>query len=261
MKSSCFFFRCFLSALTLLALLSCASTGGPAPENAAPKPAAEPSRGDAAPARESSFLPFRPDPGLVEEIRDHFSQEGLPAAAFRMIIDEPMTVPARVTYLPAEPLLNREVVARFLATLDEPGVLASFQGDSPLVVGPYLVALLDRAGLLEELDYKLVIMTGMIGSTKHTLVSIVPRPPSVARVLSLLRNIVFCGEGGVVRRLTARELDWYWTIISWDIEEPIVVFTNARHRLMVNFDKDGKLFFVELFDNLLWGGEQEGLVD
>lgn len=48
-----------------------------------------------------------------------------------------------------------------------------------------------------------------------------------------------------IRKLNLQEIDYYWSIIFFDIEEPIFLIENENHKIIVDFFKDGKIFFIE----------------
>ncbi|HEY3780252.1 MAG TPA: hypothetical protein VGL56_04155 [Fimbriimonadaceae bacterium] len=49
-----------------------------------------------------------------------------------------------------------------------------------------------------------------------------------------------------VRKPTKDELDYYWAMIPYDIEEPIFVVENSHMSLLVNGDEAGLILYVEL---------------
>jgi hypothetical protein len=49
-----------------------------------------------------------------------------------------------------------------------------------------------------------------------------------------------------VRRPTKDELDYYWAMIPYDIEEPIFVAQTPSESLLCNGRADGRIFYVEL---------------
>lgn len=50
-----------------------------------------------------------------------------------------------------------------------------------------------------------------------------------------------------IRKLTANELRYYWSIIFFDIDEPIYVIENDKHKIIIDFDNNGKIIFLEEF--------------
>jgi len=49
-----------------------------------------------------------------------------------------------------------------------------------------------------------------------------------------------------LRPPTHSEIEYYWAIISFDIEEPLFVAESSHWALLVNGSSDGKIFYVEL---------------
>lgn len=48
-----------------------------------------------------------------------------------------------------------------------------------------------------------------------------------------------------IRKLNENELKYYWSIIFFNINEPIFIVENDKYHLIFDFDKNGKLLFVE----------------
>ncbi len=49
-----------------------------------------------------------------------------------------------------------------------------------------------------------------------------------------------------IRKATARELDYHWSVISWDIEEPLLVLDTLEHQYILDFSENGeRLFWVD----------------
>lgn len=56
----------------------------------------------------------------------------------------------------------------------------------------------------------------------------------------------FKGSKLTYRKLTASELQYYWAIISFDIEEPIYIVEGGPYKLLVNFtQKDLKVMWLD----------------
>jgi hypothetical protein len=49
-----------------------------------------------------------------------------------------------------------------------------------------------------------------------------------------------------LRKPNRAEIDYYWALIPYDIEEPIYVAENDHLAVLIHGDKDGKIFFVDL---------------
>ena len=62
-----------------------------------------------------------------------------------------------------------------------------------------------------------------------------------SKLIAALKESMAGGERSF-RKLTSQELDYYWSVISWDIEEPIYILTcNAKNYLFDLNVKDGKV--------------------
>jgi len=51
-----------------------------------------------------------------------------------------------------------------------------------------------------------------------------------------------------IRKLNPEELSYYWSIIFFDIEEPLYIIENKKHKLIIDFDPntlDPKVLFIE----------------
>jgi hypothetical protein len=53
-------------------------------------------------------------------------------------------------------------------------------------------------------------------------------------------------EKFIIRKATNKELVYYWAVISFDIDEPLLILENATHRYLFNFSpKDLKLLWID----------------
>jgi len=48
-----------------------------------------------------------------------------------------------------------------------------------------------------------------------------------------------------LRALTKTDLSYYWAIIPWDIEEPLLGADSKKMSIMFDGDEHGKIFFVD----------------
>ena len=163
-------------------------------------------------------------------------------------IHERPDVPARVWYIMAEPSIIDETVEK----IDEFFV----QGRDPqslfgnmVICGPYLTDHLSHNKTFKALEYLPII--GMIDSNTLVAQKAFRTEKSVSAFAHYLRNALN-DEGGVfIRKPTAAELDWYWTIISYDIEEPVLVLESPSHRIFLDFS-EGEVLFADDFVTLDW---------
>jgi hypothetical protein len=54
------------------------------------------------------------------------------------------------------------------------------------------------------------------------------------------------GEKFIIRKLNERELQYYWAVISFDIDEPLLIVETINHRYILNILKDSlKLMWLD----------------
>src|SRR6478609_488673 len=54
------------------------------------------------------------------------------------------------------------------------------------------------------------------------------------------------GDQYILRKATEDELVYYWAIISFDIEEPLIIMETAAHRYLINFNaKDMTILWLD----------------
>lgn len=60
------------------------------------------------------------------------------------------------------------------------------------------------------------------------------------------RQVVENFKGGEIRQLNLSEMKYYWSIIFFDIDEPIFVIEKNELKLIADFSESGELLFLEL---------------
>lgn len=203
---------------------------------------------------ESSYLPFTIDQEDIDEIAHLSSANDIQSKPYKMTIKKEMAIPARVKYVPLTARKNEKMVNDFIGDMRNVSDMTEMQGKEYVICGPYLTALLMRGNVLPTLHHSTVIAK-VSGKYPFVAVYCAINGDSIPIALSLVRNLIFTGESFTVRKLIERELDWYWTTITWDVTEPIFMFENERHKVMVDFSEDGKIYYVDLFDSLKWGND------
>jgi len=201
---------------------------------------------------ESTFFPFTIEKKDIDEVRYLFWAGDVPSKSYKMVANENLIIPSGVTYISLTESQNEKMVHDFFKHLADSSVMKELQGDNPVICGPYLTTLIKRGKLLSILQHATLVM--YVPTEKpFVLVCCAINGDSIPKALTLVRNLIFSGETVTVRSLNERELDWYWGIISWDIEEPIFVFDSGRHKVMIDFEEDGEIFYVDILDSLEWG--------
>ena len=154
-------------------------------------------------------------------------------------------VPARVRYIMVEPSIIDETVADMREFFVQGHDTQSLFGKM-VICGPYLTDHLSKNKTFEALEYLPIITMG-----PNTLVEqkAFRTEKSVSAFAHYLRNALNKEGGFFIRKPTAAELDWYWTIISYDIEEPVFVLESPSHMIFLDFD-EGEVFFADDFVTL-----------
>jgi hypothetical protein len=203
-------------------------------------------------ADESTFLPFTLEKQRIDEIRDLFARDNLPMKPYKTDFSAKMVIPTKVKFKEAPAGLNERVVAGFFDALKPPVKLGTLQGGTVFICGPHLTALLRKSGVLAQLESTNIVAPFIYFKKQDVLIECAIRGESINRMFTLLRNLLFCDDAITVRKLKEREFDWYWESISYDIEEPIFIFENAKHKILIHFSLEGKIFFLDIYDTLNW---------
>ena len=71
------------------------------------------------------------------------------------------------------------------------------------------------------------------------------------RLQTVLRSIFQNSGTFIIRKLTPLEMQAYWMMIAYDIEEPIYTIESPGFNLVVDFNNDGEIFYIDNFYRLL----------
>jgi hypothetical protein len=206
-------------------------------------------------ADESTFLPFTIEQKRIDEIRDLFHKDNLPMRPYKTDFAAKMVIPEKVKYKGVSAGINEGIVASLFTSLKPPVKLGQVQDGQVFICGPHLTALLKKSGVLSELSregYTNIVAPFNYFKKQDVLIECAIKGEAINRLFVLLRNLLFVDGTITVRKLKERELDWYWASISYDIEEPIFIFENDRHKVLIHFTTEGKIFFLDLYDTLNW---------
>jgi hypothetical protein len=200
---------------------------------------------------ESTFLPFTIEKENIDSITYLFWAADITSKPHEMRMDEEMVIPNGITYIPRSRSENEGFVREFFDSMTGAADMIEMHGEGSVIFGPHLTTLLKRANLLHALQHKLIVLD-VPAEKPFVAVACGVVGESVPKALNLVRNLIFSGHSVQVRKLSPGELDWYWAIIAWDIEEPILMFENEQHSVMIDFSQGetvfGTIFFVDLFD-------------
>jgi hypothetical protein len=54
-----------------------------------------------------------------------------------------------------------------------------------------------------------------------------------------------CGENIKVRKLKPNELSYYWSVISFDIAEPIFIIESESHKYLIDMGEKGNIIWLD----------------
>ncbi|MBO4508030.1 MAG: hypothetical protein J5747_05275 [Spirochaetaceae bacterium] len=90
------------------------------------------------------------------------------------------------------------------------------------------------------------------GDTIQTLPGRIIRWEENTKILQeLLRSLFQASDSFVIRKLTPLEMQVYWMMIAYDIEEPIYTIESPGFNLIVDFNSNGEIFYIDNFYRLL----------
>ena len=170
-------------------------------------------------------------------------------------MDGPFQIPARVTYVPVE---SETWSAGLMAVL---GAIADGSTDGTpidaLFFGPAITEQLQMIDFFERFEphhvQSVMEIDGRSTIVSMAVFNIENMAEGFSASFNAIRNEIV--EDGVltVRRATIAEIDWYWTIISWDIYEPVFVLENIEHTFFVDYGiLDSGMLYIDDMRNLNW---------
>ena len=154
-------------------------------------------------------------------------------------IHEQPDIPSRVTYIMVDPSIIEETVDKvrefFILGSDPQSLFGEM-----VICGPYLTDHLSENKAFQALEYLPIIATW--DQDNMAVEKGFRTSKSVSAFAHYLRNTLNNERGFLIRKPTAVELDWYWTIIFYDIEEPVFVLESSSHRVFLDFIDDEIMF-------------------
>lgn len=160
----------------------------------------------------------------------------LASPAFAQQIDS-VNAPERVVYNYSDPALvekAKQLIKQEL--LESP----SYQFNNTMViVGPVLWTRYKKISELKKIKQGNVIFrkSTLEGKATQDLTDF-------KKVWNQVRSEINADDL-VIRKLTYNELDYYWTVISFDIDEPLLIAESNGHRFILNLTKDMKLVWLD----------------
>jgi hypothetical protein len=155
---------------------------------------------------------------------------------------EKITIPKRVVYNYANDKTNqkaKELIEESLSQKDNFKLL----GEN-LIVGPTLWKKFQNIETLKNIPGNVIFHIDNLevdGKNCQTL------EESKKVWIEVKKEI---NEKYIIRKANEDELDYYWSTISFDIEEPLFIIETDQHKYILNFiEKNLKLFWIDEFPN------------
>ena len=83
------------------------------------------------------------------------------------------------------------------------------------------------------------------GSIQELEGALIQEQPEVTAFCVALRDLVKSTDAYVVRHPSAKELQHYWSMIPYDITEPIFVAANKGSTLLLHFNDEMTIFWID----------------
>lgn len=157
-------------------------------------------------------------------------------------------IPRRVTYSLMDEKEFVSHVERFAeSTKDEEAFFDYFP--DMIFVGPMLTDLMKKLNFDQKYEVSYVsipiVVNGENIVVKELLLSKEGHAEGYKNFIHAVFTMIHEDSQFTIRRLKKEELDWYWTIIAFDIEDPIFMVYNKHVSLMINFFAEGMIFIED----------------
>jgi hypothetical protein len=153
---------------------------------------------------------------------------------------EKIDVPKRVVYKYCKPKIYEDTKKVVITELSDQREYLLV--DKILFVGPVLWT---RFGKIDEFAKIEGGNMTLLVDNKQLLGKMTQNLDDSKKIWDKVREEVK-GEEFKLRKATYAELDYYWTVISWDIEEPLIIIETSKHRYILNINaKTMKLLWLD----------------
>lgn len=169
-------------------------------------------------------------------------------------LKESPDIPERVRFSVMSEAEIEEFLTVFSEKLAHEEEYVSVFGDAVLI-GPFLSNVFKKLELDKKYDFLPVQARTTIGGEQVVLnqFAVVKNrdPEGHQAIIESIRKMIMSDMPFKVRRPTYEEIDWYWTIISFDIEDPFFVIYNDNCSMLIDISKS-KIFSIDDINNLQW---------
>jgi hypothetical protein len=168
---------------------------------------------------------------------------------FDNLISE-VKIPRYVTYKKVDNAVTISAIISFELFLNRAEPIF----DDKIFIGPHLFAILSKNEEFRKLGVLKIIPVQIMGKFECYISKIISDNSEKEKIGNYIRN-QFSDEKDVnIRKPTINEISWYWTIINYDIEEPILIVELTDKKFLLNFHNNA-LFFIDDITGLNWNYE------
>lgn len=159
-----------------------------------------------------------------------------------------MEIPKGAIYHHASEQVNNKSKEIISNTLNTKNSLLIFT--TPVMCGPNLWNELLQKKVIDsttgiELNFNIPVNNTLIKKSGR----VIKQPEDFSPIWQYLSSL-YSGKNFIVRKLNSSEIAYYWSIISYEIEEPLFIVEYNKQRLLINLNKDTlKIMFIEKFEN------------
>ncbi len=168
-------------------------------------------------------------------------------------LSKDIIIPDRVSYI--EPLSNsiELAVSNIISFLNNNDI--SFFNEN-IIIGPYIAYNLLNSDFIHNYPAKYIWLPLNIENEQLLVFELALRKQDTLEGFEefslLIFNELLKTDSIIIRWPNTAEIDWYWTIVSYDLINPIIVIDTQYHSFFIEFTENGKIFFIDDFAELEW---------
>jgi hypothetical protein len=159
---------------------------------------------------------------------------------FALQAQEKITIPKGIVYKYCDPKIVEK--AKFLITTNLTDSTKYDLCDNILIIGPVLWKRFKNIDILNKIEGG---NTTFHVDKDELSGKMTQDNADTKKVWTELRKEIN-GEKFIIRKLNEKELQYYWAVISFDIDEPLLVVETSSHKYILNILKDSlKLMWLD----------------
>jgi hypothetical protein len=170
----------------------------------------------------------------------------LSAETIVTVLNDTYQIPKHIKYNPAKKNINDRAI-KALKYLCSDTQYKKSEVPDVIMVGPRLWdAIKDLAPITGHPSIPATIMVQIDGEMKELKAGVIRTKERTYYLLKAFKNIIHKSNKIVIRKANGNELSYYWTIIGYDIDEPLyVIELEDSDKYLIHFVDDSKFFYIE----------------